>query len=160
MKDKVFPGNDLLERRESLGHSIQTACEQTHVPLEYLQAFEAGCLENMPGHAYALGFLRSYCAFLELEAEPFLDQYLLCTQPLKNNGPLDFIKGKQSDNILDGAYPRWIQEALTWAAVVLVIIFGWFTFTAVIQPLANSWKSPVQAGSLEVEEPVHFNEDF
>jgi cytoskeletal protein RodZ len=160
MTDRVFPGKLLLERRESLGHSIQSAYEQTHVPLEYLQAFEAGSFENLPGRAYALGFLRSYCAFLGLEADPFIDQYLFCTQPLKNNGPLDFIKNKQADSVLEHGYPRWVQEALTWATVVLVIILGWFAFTAVIQPLANSWKGSVDAGFIEVEEPVHFNEDF
>ena len=160
MQDKFFPGNMLRERRESLGHTIQTTCERTHVPLEYLQAFESGNVEAMPGRAYALGFLRSYCAFLGIEADPYIDQYLLCTQPIKNNGSLQFMKGERFDAILEGSYPRWVQEALAWAIVVLVIILGWFTFTTIVHPFADTGKSAVEASGLEVEEPIHFNEDF
>lgn len=160
MKDALFPGTVLKERRESLGHSVQNVSRRIHVPLEYIEAFETGRFDKTPGRAYAVGFLRSYCRFLELEPEPFCDQYLICTRPPKVNSPLNFMKRVDNSHPLDQSYPRWLNELINWGMVCLVIVIGWIAYTTVIQPFAESWKSGVEAGSVEIEVPVHFNEDL
>lgn len=159
MNDALFPGTVLKERRESLGHSVQYVSRRIHVPLEYIEAFESGRVEKTPGRAYAIGFLRSYCRFLDLEPEPFCDQYLICTRPPKGNSPFRFMKRDKS-NSMDQAYPRWVNELINWGTVCLVIVVSWFAYTTIIQPIAESWKSSVEAGSVEIEVPVHFNEDL
>ena len=160
MKDALFPGTVLEEQRKSLGHSIYSASRKTHVPLEYIEAFEAGNFEKMPGRAYALGFLRSYCRFLDIDPEPFCDQYLICTQPPKVNGPFNFVRRGERTTQLEQAYPRWLNELINWGSVCVIIIIGWIAYTTIIRPVADSWKSRVDAGAMEIEVPVHFNEDL
>ena len=83
MKKLLFPGAVLKEQRELLGCSLQQVSQEIHVPIEYIEAFESGRIDKSPGRAYALGFLRSYCSFLNLDPEPFCDKYLLCDSTLK-----------------------------------------------------------------------------
>jgi cytoskeletal protein RodZ len=162
MREKEFPGVALRERREAMGFSIEGARGRTHVPAHCLQAFESGVFNQMPEQAYAVGFLRSYCRFLDLEPEPFVDQYLICTQPEPVVATFGFIKQKETgnDNVIVRPYPLWINELITWGAVCAVILLGWLTYSMLIRPLAEDAKERVEAGMPEIEVPIHFEEDF
>ncbi|HDP34768.1 MAG TPA: helix-turn-helix domain-containing protein [Candidatus Hydrogenedentes bacterium] len=162
MKEKDFPGVVLRERREAMGFSIEGARARTHVPPECLRAFESGVFTRMPEQAYAVGFLRTYCRFLDLEPEPFVDQYLVCTRPEKPSGPFNFMKRREHDDNGEMArpYPVWVNNLIVWGAVCAVILLIWLTYTAVVRPLAEDVKGRVEAGAVEVEPPVHFEEDF
>lgn len=160
MRHTLFPGTVLKERREQLGHTLGGVSRAIHVPIEYIEAFELGRIDKTPGRAYAIGFLRSYCRFLELDPESFCDQYLLCTQPPKSVNPFNFIRRFDKSNPVDGSYPRWLNELINWGTICLIIVVSWFAYTMVIQPIAESWKHRVEAGALEIETPVHFNEEL
>ena len=160
MKDVSFPGAVLKERREALGHSHYSVSSTIHVPMEYLESFETGQFDKMPGRAYALGFLRSYCRFLDLDAESFADQYLLCTQPAKSGRSLGFMRLGNPSDAIHHTYPRWVNELLNWGTVCLFIIIGWIAYTTIVHPMVESWKGRVEAGAMEIEVPVHFNEDL
>ncbi len=161
MKDAFFPGDVLRERREALGFSIQEVHGKIHVPLACLEGFESGCFDRMPGRAYAVGFLRSYCRFLELDAESIIDEYLVCTRPQPSSGPFAFMKRNETDAPETvRPYPRWLNEVIAWGTVCAFLLFCWFSYTTVVQPLADSWKSRVEAGAIEAPPPIHFQEDF
>ena len=145
-----------------MGFSIEGARGRTHVPAHCLQAFESGVFDQMPEQAYAVGFLRSYCRFLDLESESFVDQYLVCTQPKQPVTTLGVVKRSKSqkDAGVVRTYPLWVNDLITWGAVCAVILLGWLTYTMLIRPLAENVKDRVEAGAIEVEPPVHFEEDF
>ncbi len=160
MKENDFPGVVLRERRESKGYSIEGARLRTHVSAHCLQAFESGVFKDMPEQAYAVGFLRSYCRFLEMDPEPFVDQYLICSQPEQVSGPFNFMKRAAGVEKTMRPHPRWLDDLITWGAVCVVILLGWLTYSTLVRPLAESWQSRVEAGGVEIEPPVHFQEDL
>lgn len=162
MRENNFPGVMLRERREAKGFSIEGARARTHVPAHCLQAFESGVFDQMPEQAYAVGFLRSYCRFLDVEPESFVDQYLVCTQPKQPATTLGVVKRSTAskNDVVARTYPLWINDLITWGAVCAVILLGWLTYTMLVRPLAENVKDRVEAGAIEVEPPVQFEEEF
>ncbi len=160
MKETLFPGKILTERRQQLGYSIDAVSRETHVLPEHIIAFETGKFDAMPSQAYVLGFLRSYCRFLNLEAEPFCDQYLICTRTQQSNTRFSFMARSAKSNPIDQGMSRWVNELINWGTVCIIIVIGWIAYTTVIKPIAESWRIRVDAGGIEVEAPVHFNEDL
>lgn len=60
-------GADLLAARERVGYSVSEIAAALRIRPQYLEALEAGRLGDLPGNAYALGFLRTYAGALGLD---------------------------------------------------------------------------------------------
>jgi cytoskeleton protein RodZ len=60
-------GADLRAARERVGWSLPDIAAALHIRQEYLEALEAGRINELPGNAYALGYLRSYARTLGLD---------------------------------------------------------------------------------------------
>jgi cytoskeleton protein RodZ len=74
------PGADLIgdalwRRREALGLDLSEVAEALKIKAAYLAALEAGCLEQLPGPVYAVGFLRAYAKHLGLDADAILRRF-------------------------------------------------------------------------------------
>ncbi|KAA0676589.1 helix-turn-helix domain-containing protein [Roseomonas genomospecies 6] len=65
----------LRETRESLGYDLREVATMLRIRYPYLQAIEAGRFEELPGTAYAAGFLRSYAECLGLDPDTILTRY-------------------------------------------------------------------------------------
>jgi cytoskeleton protein RodZ len=65
-------GSTIRKQREALGISINDVESHTHLRLRYLQALEAGHMEDLPSLVQARGMLNNYCHFLELDTEAIL----------------------------------------------------------------------------------------
>lgn len=63
----VRVGAELRAARERVGWTLQDLAPALHIRPEYLEALEAGRLSDLPGNAYALGFLRAYARALGLD---------------------------------------------------------------------------------------------
>ncbi len=61
-------GAELRAARQRLGWSVPDVAATLRIRLPYLEAIEEGRLSDLPGNAYAVGFLRSYATFLGLDA--------------------------------------------------------------------------------------------
>lgn len=68
-------GADLRAERQRKGVSLEDTAKRLRIGQEYLQAMEDGRFEDLPGRTYAIGFLRSYAAFLGLDGEGFVERY-------------------------------------------------------------------------------------
>lgn len=68
-------GGILRDRRETLGLTLQQVSGKLNIRSGHLQALENGEIKNLPGTAYAVGFLRSYANFLGLPAEDMVRRY-------------------------------------------------------------------------------------
>ena len=62
-------GDELREARLTLGHPVEALAAQLRIRRAHLEALEDGRLRDLPGAAYAVGFVRSYAAILGLDAE-------------------------------------------------------------------------------------------
>ena len=73
-KETIFSeiGQALQRRRELLGLSLADVERHTHLRMVFLQALEAGNLDDLPSSVQGRGMLNNYAAFLGLDTEPLL----------------------------------------------------------------------------------------
>jgi cytoskeleton protein RodZ len=62
-------GADLQSARQRLGWDLPDVAGNLRIRLPYLEAIEAGRLSELPGNAYAMGFVRTYATALGLDPE-------------------------------------------------------------------------------------------
>ena len=68
-------GSQLKQARESRQLSLREIEWATKIRAEFLQALEDERFELLPSATHARGFLRSYARYLELDADPMVDEY-------------------------------------------------------------------------------------
>jgi cytoskeleton protein RodZ len=61
-------GDVLRRAREHYGLDLESVSESLKIRLHYLQAIEDSRLDDLPGTAYALGFVRTYADYLGLDS--------------------------------------------------------------------------------------------
>jgi len=148
MRDTGFPGAVLRERREALGYGLRDAHAAVHIPIEYIQALEEGRLDALPGPTYALGFLNSYCTFLELDPEPFADRYRALAH---RSRPDRERKAARPSAPVEA--PGWWGEIATWATICGILLLGWLAYNALVSPIAEDPDARVEAGTIELAPP-------
>ena len=155
MSEESFTGEALRARRVEFGFTQADIYRLIHIPCTYIDALERGDLRALPGPTYARGFLRTYCEFLELDAEFFEDQLHICIRqspaPTGTWEPTD----KNQDN-----RPTWRTELATWGAICAVLLLGWLTYSAMIEPWANEAAKRVDAGVDVYVPPANLKEPF
>lgn len=62
-------GENLKRARMLAGYSLEDVSKVLRIRLAYLESLEAGEFDELPGSTYAVGFLRSYSAYLGLDSE-------------------------------------------------------------------------------------------
>jgi cytoskeleton protein RodZ len=62
-------GADLMAARHRLGWDLAAVAAGLRIRLPYLRALEDGRIADLPGNAYAVGFLRTYASALGLDAD-------------------------------------------------------------------------------------------
>lgn len=65
----------LRRRREELGRDVATVARQLRIRAIYIQAIEEGRLQDLPGTAYAVGFVRAYADYLGLDGNSIVSDY-------------------------------------------------------------------------------------
>ncbi|MGE5504709.1 MAG: helix-turn-helix domain-containing protein [Actinomycetota bacterium] len=68
-------GQTLREARIRMGKELPECAEQLRIRQVFLQALEDGRNRDLPGGAYAVGFLRSYAEFLGLDGEEMVRRF-------------------------------------------------------------------------------------
>lgn len=72
---RLSAGEELRRRREALGLDLSEVAATLRIKPRYLAALEAGRPEQLPGYAYALGFMRAYAGYLGLDAFAVLRRF-------------------------------------------------------------------------------------
>ncbi|EUK17497.1 helix-turn-helix domain-containing protein [Commensalibacter papalotli (ex Servin-Garciduenas et al. 2014)] len=68
-------GDMLKNRREELGLSLDEASQRLRIRLIFLKALEDGRIDQLPGVAYASGFLRAYAELLNLDSDALVKRF-------------------------------------------------------------------------------------
>ena len=148
-------GRLLRERREELGLTHEDVHEAIRVPIAHLRALESGDTRGMASPAYLRGFIRSYCAHLELAPEPFLyvldDPTPAVSRPVVSSAGLE--PGPDDS-------PAWLTDVIAWGAVLALILLGWFSYNIIVRPFADDPQVRVEAGGLEAETTDFFPLEF
>ena len=143
----TFPGNELQARRQEAGLTRKDVHRKLHVPADFVKALEEGAWELLPSSVYTVGFTRTYCAFLGLNSEPYVEAVLIEKQTRWNL--LDFGTAKHPSK-----RPTWVSDLFMWAAILAIVALGWATYTAVVRPYAGQDSGSVQAETLALRLPL------
>lgn len=68
-------GAHLARTRQQIGLSVMEVASHLRIREAYIRAIESGRYQELPGTAYALGFVRNYAQFLGLDPDGIVRQY-------------------------------------------------------------------------------------
>ena len=68
-------GGLLQIKRQEVGVDLREAAEFLNIRYAYLLAIEEGQVDDLPGAAYAMGFVRAYSDYLGLDGAAFVERY-------------------------------------------------------------------------------------
>lgn len=139
MNEFAFPGDELRERREAMGLSVDDVYRKLRIPPKFVESLESGDLERLPAMCYATGFLKTYCQLLELDPEYYADTLKECARP--SGGLLTMAKRESTGS----ERPAWMQSAIAWGTICVVLVLGWVIYAVVIQPKAERGEGRVEA---------------
>ena len=72
---RLSAGERLREARTKMGLTLDSAAARTRIRREYLEALETMDPRGLPAQAYAIGYLRTYARFLNLDEAALVDQF-------------------------------------------------------------------------------------
>lgn len=113
-------GNTLRQAREARELTLREVEWATRIKTEYLAALESEEFDSLPGAVYARGFLRSYAAYLGLDAEPLISEYNAV-----HAGATQIVSTRPAIRTVRGG---WTVTPRLLAGVALVLIAGVFIF--------------------------------
>ena len=112
-------GATLREARVRRRLTLQQVEEDTKIRVKYVQAMENEDFEVMPGPTYVKGFLRSYAAYLGLDARIILDEYRSRIEP--NVQPHEPFGGTSA---LGRPHAHRRRNTLAFVAVVCLLVLA------------------------------------
>jgi cytoskeletal protein RodZ len=125
-------GEILSTERRRQGKQLTDVVEGTKIRGRLLDSLEQGRYDDLPSPAYVKGYIQSYARYLEIPAEPLLDQFKLeSANIVRRDTPIDrYLAAIPKETVVPRRgtaheIPRnvWIVAA-TGIALVAVIIFG------------------------------------
>jgi hypothetical protein len=146
-------GEILAAERRRQGKTISDVVEGTKIRSRLLDALEQGDHDVLPSPAYVKGYIQSYARYLEIPAEPLLEQYKRdAGDAVRKPGPVrpSYLEGIPAETVVPGRdrvheIPQrvWIVAAAAGAVVVLLLCI--ITFMSGGSPAANT--NPLTPGS-------------
>ncbi len=125
-------GQDLRAARESLGWNLPDVAAQLRIRLVYLEAIEAGRVGELPGNAYALGFIRAYAQAMGLDADEIARRFRAEAADVNRKTELAFPAPVPERGVPAGA--------MILLSVVLIVVayMGWYRFSGERRPAADA----------------------
>ena len=89
--------------RQEHGQDLRTVAQVLRIRYAYLEAIEKGAFEQLPGAAYAIGFLRTYAEFLGLDGQQIVERFKCEVQGVEPKLDLVFPEPVAHNRIPGGA---------------------------------------------------------
>src|SRR4051812_42171625 len=124
-------GTLLCATRMRLGKDLQRIAEVLHIRYTYLVAIEDGRYEDLPGQAYAIGFVRAYADHLGLDGDEVVRRYK------------EESAGVTRTPIFEFPLPTADSGVPSGALILIAMIFGMMVY-GVWYSLAGSDRSAIQ----------------
>ncbi|MCL4695139.1 MAG: hypothetical protein KJ060_21835, partial [Candidatus Hydrogenedentes bacterium] len=100
-------------------------------------------VHGLPSACYTVGFLKTYCQFLGIGPNRFVDTYQACTRPTTR-----FLR-RTTVPVKSAPRPKWVSELVAWGTVCLVLGLCWFAYAVVVRPNSNPADQRALAGTTE-----------
>lgn len=132
-------GSDLRLARERRGEDLRAISQALRIRREQLEALEESRYGDLPGRAYAVGFVRSYAEYLGLDSTHIVDRYKLeIDREEKAKEDLVFPKLSEQTHLPRGTF-------LIIALVVVAGIYGGYLLTRSADRMMAERVPPVPA---------------
>ena len=110
----------LRAARLAAGIDLRKAAESLRIRYPYLEAIEAGRFADLPGHTYALGFVRAYAEFLGLDGKQVVRRF-----KEEEQGPTRRIALVFPSPVQEGRFPG--GSVLVFAVTLAAAVYGgWY----------------------------------
>jgi len=144
----------IREAREARRLTIAQAARDLSIPETTLLAFETGDVSQLPPQCFATGFLRSYCRYLGLHAEPHLQalhQLFEASDVREKNRASRFLKqiGKRFPTVQMPLPP----EIVSWGVITTLVLSGWIGYSLLVRPDAEPSETQASAAAIELRLP-------
>ncbi len=114
-------GDTLFETRRKLNKTLKDAEKATKIRVKYLEALEKENFEVLPEDVFVIGFIRSYCRFLEVDPAPLIREFKARSTSYKIEIPAKPPETKEEKFTRRFAPPRKIYIVV---AIIILIIIG------------------------------------
>ena len=108
-------GGVLAAERKRRGESLEHVSETLRIRQPYLEAIEADRIDDLPGRAYALGFVRAYAEHLGLDGEEIMRRFKAGAAGLDKRTELVF-----PSPVSEGRFPGRMALAISVAAAIVI----------------------------------------
>jgi len=125
-------GADLRLARERLGWTLPAVAAHLRIRLPFLEAIEDGRLDELPGNAYAVGFVRAYAKAVGLDQDEISRRFRAETAQLNNKTKLRFPAPVPERGVPAGAV------VLVGLVLVVAAYIGWYRFSGNRQPTVET----------------------
>ncbi len=116
-------GAELRAARQRLGWSLPDVANGLRIRLPYMEAIEEGRLSELPGNAYAVGFVRTYATSLGLDADEVARRFRAEAQEVNRKTELTFPAPVPQRGVPAGAV------VLLGIVIAASAYIGWFRYT-------------------------------
>ena len=96
-------GNLLLRTRQRFGLSVEDVAAILRINWRYVEAIETGRYEALPGRAYAVGFVRAYAEYLNLDTSEMVERFKKEVATLSDQQQLVFPEPVSEGRVPTGA---------------------------------------------------------
>ena len=141
----VGVGASLRQAREETGQALGAAAAALRIRRPHLEAIEEGRFRELPGRVYAIGFIRAYADYLNLDADWVIDRFNEEVDPGASDPDLNFPEPPER---AETSYGRILAAA---AALAAVGYGGWYYLQSGGPPRGSVPEVPdrLRAGSAE-----------
>ena len=121
----------LRDAREAVQEDIDSIAKTLRINRRYLEALEEGRFKDLPGNAYAIGFIRSYAEYLDLDSADLIVRYKEASEGGARKTRLDFPEPLPETGLPGGA--------ILFAGIVVAVLAygGWYFASENDTTLAN-----------------------
>ena len=125
VQEAIAVGEMLRRNREQQGLDLRQVAEMLRIRLPYLRAIEDSLIDQLPGSAYALGFVKAYAEFLGLNSESVVEHFKEEQRGLNSKTELVF-----PSPLSEGKAPS-VAILIVGMVMAVVAYSGWMYFSDV-----------------------------
>jgi cytoskeleton protein RodZ len=120
-KPRVTVGSELRAERERRGLTVDDVAANLRIRRALIDAIEHGRYKELPGTPYAVGFIRTYADFLELDREEMIRRFQSEARGLEDRKELNFPKPIAESRLPGGVL-------LLMSAIIAAIAYAFWHF--------------------------------
>lgn len=145
-------GRDLQQQRVKRGVQLEAIAASTRVSIRYLRALEDERSSDLPGGVFNKGILRSYCEFVGLAEQEWMDRFAV--SDLNTSAEPDWAAFAESvrQNRLSSSAPQQRK----WFGVVLMILglvaLAWVAWHFTMRPRLIAEPKPASVSTGRVSQ--------